>query len=67
MKPVVIEKGWLGANYDQSMGGQQELGITPYTEFKGDRSVANWLPDETFAAVWQRYGKTDPRPVVSGR
>lgn len=67
VKPVVIEKGWLGANYDPGKGGQQELGIAPYADFKGDRSVANWLPDEAFAAVWQRYGKTDPRPVVSGR
>jgi hypothetical protein len=63
LRPVVIEQGWLGANYDRSQGGQQELAIAPYAEFKGDRSIANWLPDRQFAEVWQRYGKTDPRPV----
>jgi hypothetical protein len=63
LRPVVIEQGWLGANYDRSQGGQQELAIAPYVEFKGDRSIANWLPDRQFAEVWQRYGKTDPRPV----
>ncbi len=63
LKPVVIEQGWLGAIYDQSQGGQQELTIAPYAEFKGDRSTANWFPDKKFAETWQRYGKTDPRPV----
>jgi pimeloyl-ACP methyl ester carboxylesterase len=61
LRPVNIEQGWLGANYDVSKGGQQELAIAPYAEFKGDRSIANWLPDKTFAEVWQLYGKTDPR------
>ncbi len=63
LKPVIIENGWLGANYDRSQGGQQELAVAPYAEFKGDRSVANWLPDKKFAEAWQLYGKTDPRPV----
>jgi len=63
LKPVTIENGWLGANYDRSLGGQQELAIAPYAEFQGDRSIANWLPDRKFAEVWQLYGKTDPRSV----
>lgn len=63
LQPVVIEQGWLGANYDRAQGGQQELAIAPYAEFKGDRSTANWLPDRKFAETWQLYGKTDPRPV----
>lgn len=63
LRPVVIEQGWLGANYDRSKGGQQELAIAPYAEFTGDRTIANWLPDRKFAEVWQLYGKTDPRPV----
>ncbi len=61
LKPVVIEDGWLGANYDRAKGGQQELAIAPYADFQGDRSIANWLPDKTFAETWQRYGNTDPR------
>jgi pimeloyl-ACP methyl ester carboxylesterase len=63
LKPVVIEQGWLGANYDRTQGGQQDLVIAPYAEFEGNRSIANWLPDEEFAKTWQLYGKTDPRPV----
>lgn len=62
LKPVKIENGWLGGIYKIEQGGQQVLPIAPYTEFKGDRSTANWLPDENFAKVWQRYGMTDPRP-----
>lgn len=63
VRPVAIERGWLGANYDRSTGGQQELAIAPYAEYKGDHAIANWLPDRTFAEIWQRYGKTDPRPA----
>jgi hypothetical protein len=63
LRPVVIEQGWLGSNYDRSQGGQQELDIAPYAEFKGDRSIVNWLPDRKFAETWRLYGKTDPRPV----
>ena len=63
LRPVVVEQGWLGANYVRSRGGQQELAIAPYADFRGDRSIANWLPDGQFAQIWQRYGKTDPRPV----
>jgi hypothetical protein len=62
LKPVVVEQGWLGANYEIEKGGQQELTIALYEEFKGDRSTANWLPDKAFAEAWQLYGKTDPRP-----
>jgi hypothetical protein len=63
LKPVDVEQGWLGANYDRAQGGQQELAIAPFADFKGDRSVANWLPDKQFAETWQRYGTTDPRPA----
>ena len=63
LKPVVVEQGWLGANYNRAQGGQQELAIAPFADFKGDRSVANWLPDKQFAETWQRYGTTDPRPA----
>lgn len=67
LKPVVIENGWLGATYDRTQGGQQELAIAPYREFQGDRATANWLPDKLFAETWQRYGKTDPRPLETMR
>lgn len=61
LRPVEIEKGWLGGQYDRSVGGMQELPIAAYAEFPGDKSTANWLPDETFARTWQQYGLTDPR------
>ncbi len=61
IRPVVIENGWLGENYDTAKGGQQTLDIGSYTDFKGSRTTANWLPDKTFAEIWQRYGETDPR------
>ena len=61
LRPVKIEQGWLGGIYDRKKGGQQDLTIAPFAEFKGERSTANWLPDKKFAEVWQQYGKTDPR------
>jgi hypothetical protein len=63
LRPVVIEQGWLGENYDRVKGGQQDLAIAPYDKYAGDRSIANWLPDKQFAEVWRLYGKTDPRTV----
>lgn len=61
LRPVVIEEGWLGGLYDRSIGGQQLLPIAAYHSFAGDRSTANWLPDATFAEIWQRYGTVNPR------
>ncbi len=61
LRPVVIEQGWLGANYDRAKGGQQELAIASYSQYTGDRAIANWLPDRQFAEAWQLYGKTNPR------
>ena len=61
LKPVLIKEGWLGEIYDPIKGGQQKLPIASYSEFKGEKSIANWLPDETFATVWREYGKTNPK------
>ncbi|TWU03514.1 hypothetical protein [Neorhodopirellula pilleata] len=59
LKPIMIEDGWLGANYDVEAGGRQHLKIAPYSEFQGDKSTANWLMDEQFAKAWQQYARTD--------
>ncbi|MGJ8643914.1 MAG: hypothetical protein ACSHX9_10935 [Luteolibacter sp.] len=59
LKPIKIEDGWLGATYNLEEGGRQLLEIAPYAEFKGDKSTANWLMDEEFAKVWQKYAQTD--------
>lgn len=61
LRPAVIEEGWLGGYYDRSAGGQQLLPIAPYAEFEGDRTTANWLPDEEFARIWQTYGTVKPQ------
>ncbi|NLD54212.1 MAG: hypothetical protein GX652_06080, partial [Burkholderiaceae bacterium] len=61
LRPVIIEDGWLGAAYDRAQGGLQRLDIAPHAAYAGERGIANWLPDETFARIWQRYGETDPR------
>lgn len=63
LRPVAISDGWLGGRYDRAVGGQQELPIARYDAFAGDRTIANWLPDAEFAATWQRYGRTHPRPA----
>ncbi|MDP4625872.1 MAG: hypothetical protein NWT08_12120 [Akkermansiaceae bacterium] len=59
LKPIKIEDGWLGATYNVDESGRQLLEIAPYAEFKGDKSTANWLMDEQFAKVWQKYAQTD--------
>lgn len=61
LRPAVIEDGWLGGLYDRQAGGQQLLPIAPYNSFNGERSTANWLPDQTFAEIWQTYGTVNPR------
>jgi len=61
LKPVVIEQGWLGGIYDRAKAGQQLLPIAPTAQYPGNKTTASWLPDETFAKVWQTYGNTDPR------
>ncbi len=61
VKPVDIESGWLGANYDKAKGGPQKLTIAPYHSFPGDKTVAHWLPDEEFARIWQEFCLRDAR------
>ncbi|WP_146599214.1 hypothetical protein [Novipirellula aureliae] len=60
LKPVDIEKGWLGDVYNFEKGGRQSLNVASYDQYEGDKSTANWLPDSTFAKAWQAYGQTSP-------
>jgi len=60
LKPLKIESGWLGGVYDKDKGGQQLLEVATYTDFTGDKSTANWLPDGEFARKWSVYGNTMP-------
>ncbi len=57
LKPVDIENGWLGAVYNVEEGGRQRLDVALYSQFKGDKSTANWLPDGEFAKAWKLYGQ----------
>lgn len=61
LNPVSIESGWLGATYNYDEGGRQLLDVAPYARFTGDKSTANWFPDEAFARTWQAYGQNDPK------
>lgn len=56
--PVRITEGWLIGGYDRKAGGLQSPPIAAYRDFKGDRPVANWVPDEQFAREWQRFSGT---------
>ncbi|WP_144059477.1 carboxypeptidase-like regulatory domain-containing protein [Rhodopirellula sallentina] len=58
LQTPAIDSGWLGEHYDREQGGMQTLAIFPYSQFPGERSTANWLPDETFAQAWQNYAAT---------
>ena len=50
--------GWLGQNWDRSVGGYQLLPIGPYSRFKGNKRQASWLPSESYARKWQEFIQT---------
>jgi hypothetical protein len=56
--PVRISEGWLAGGYDRKAGGLQAPPVASYDAYTGDRSTANWLPDETFARQWLRFSET---------
>ena len=60
-KAVDIKSGWLGSRYDKAKGGVQKPEIAPYSEFKGNKNNANWMPDEKFAKTWQTYRSKDKK------
>jgi phage pi2 protein 07 len=62
MLPVNIKSGWLSAQYDLVKGGLQSPYIASYSEYKGDKSIANWLPDKNFAEIWKAYSATEKVP-----
>jgi len=61
LRPIALERGWLGGIYNRNVGGQQKLPIAAYRDFAGNPDQANWLPDRGFAEVWQQYGQTNPK------
>lgn len=49
--------GWLGKNWEQSVGGGQQLEIMPSGSFKGDRGKTSWLPTREYARKWQEFSQ----------
>ncbi|MEI8342434.1 MAG: hypothetical protein WCH43_12995 [Verrucomicrobiota bacterium] len=44
---IDVHAGWLG--------NPETFDVARYSEFKGDRNKAMWLPDETTALAWKQY------------
>lgn len=55
LTPLKAEKGYLGKNWSIETGGYQKLPIAEFAKFDGDKSIASWLLDDTYAADWQRF------------
>jgi len=53
LRPVVIEKGWIGGLYDRRHWWTTTVACRSNEDFSGNRSTANWLPDKKFA----KFGK----------
>jgi hypothetical protein len=49
------DTGYLGQNWDTDKGGYQELLIAPYANYAGDKSIASWLLNASYAADWQAF------------
>jgi len=50
-----LEQGYLGQNWDAAKGGYQTLPIAPFASFPGDKTVASWLVNASYAADWQTF------------
>ncbi|MBA4018082.1 MAG: hypothetical protein C0483_12990 [Pirellula sp.] len=55
LRPLAIESGYLGQNWDAAKGGHQQLPIAAYAEFAGDKSTASWLLNKAYADDWQEF------------
>jgi hypothetical protein len=55
LNPLVLEKGYLGQNWDPAKGGYQTLSIAPYADFAGDKATTSWLVDAAYAADWKAF------------
>lgn len=49
LKKLNLQSGWLG--------NPETCEVAPYAQYKGTKSKAIWLPDETTALAWQAYLK----------
>lgn len=56
-KAVNRKISWLGKDWEQSVGGGQQLEIMPSGSFKGDRGKTSWLPTREYARKWQEFSR----------
>ncbi len=52
---LVPDKGFLGANWDVTKGGYQELPVGPFADFTGEKASASWLINAAYATDWQTF------------
>ncbi len=53
--PLVLERGYLGQNWDSEIGGHQDLLIAPHADFSADKTTASWLLNAAYANDWQAF------------
>jgi hypothetical protein len=62
LRPLTLESGHLGQNWDATKGGYQDLLTAPYAAFPGDKSTASWLLNAAYTTDWQAFQRTGEVP-----
>jgi len=57
LKPLRLEDGWLG---DRVTWDSPWATVAPWSEYKGDRAAAVWLPNPAIAFLWRAFESKDP-------
>jgi hypothetical protein len=55
LRPLTLESGHLGQNWQTKPGGYQKLPTAPFADFTGDNSTASWLLNADYAKDWQQF------------
>jgi hypothetical protein len=55
LRPLTLESGHLGQNWQTKPGGYQKLPTAPFADFTGDKSTASWLLNADYAKDWQQF------------
>jgi hypothetical protein len=58
LRPLTLESGHLGQNWQTKPGGYQKLPTAPFADFPGDKSTASWLLNADYAKDWQQFQST---------
>lgn len=59
-----LEGGWLG---DRATTGTAAPTVASWSEYKGDRNAAVWLPDRATAFVWRAWQAKEPKWVLAAK